>query len=481
MHTATATPLHRDLSTAEDAPFLRYRYPMGAMRPLFADPLGFIMHAAQTHGDVVRFRLGPITAFLLRHPDAVKRVLVDNNHNYDKQTRGYDKLRELLGQGLLTSEGELWRRQRRIAQPAFHKKRIAEFGDTMVTHTVDMLDRWDAHALLGRTIDMAHEMSGLTLRIVAKTLLNAEVGGVTEAVSEAVDVVNHFANRALHTIWMPPMSVPLPIFSKVKAAARKLDEIVVGIIEERRRTGEDPGDLLSMLMAARDEDTGEGMTDAQLRDEVMTMFLAGHETTATALAWTFHALSLHPTVERRLRAELDTVLAGRRPTVADLPRLPYLDQVVKESMRLNPPVWMMDRRAVDDDVIGGYRIPKHSLVLVSPFVTHRDPDLWPNPEGFDPERFAPAHDGDRPRYAYFPFGGGPRQCIGNGFAGMELRLIVATVVQRFRPWLVPGQTIEREPLITMRPKPGVEMGLDRAPAPVRSQISMEPTGGPVVH
>ena len=451
-------------SVARRAPVAKFRYPLGALRPLTADPLEFLLDVSREHGDVVEFRLAHIPTFLLRHPDAVKRILVDNNHNYNKQTHGYKKLRELLGNGLLTSEGDFWRRQRRIAQPAFHRKKIAEFGTTMVEHTQAMLDTWEEHAALGRTVEILHEMSKLTLRVVAQTLLDTEVDGVTQEVAEAVDIVNHFANKAVGNPLMLPISFPLPAFSKVRAAATRLDDIVVGIIEARRREGRDHGDLLSMLMAARDDD-GSGMTDAQLRDEVMTMFLAGHETTATALSWTFYLLSTHPTVERTLRAELDTVLGGRPPTMQDLAELPYLDCVCKESLRLNPPAWLIDRMVADDDVIEGYEIPRGAMVLISPFLTHRHPALWPNPEGFDPERFTPEAVAARPKYAYFPFGGGPRQCIGNGFAMMELRLIVATVLQRIRPWVVPGQDIAREPLITMRPRGGIEMGLTRVPVP----------------
>jgi cytochrome P450 len=455
-------------SSGATAPTARYRYIMGALRPLVADPLAFITEAAREHGDVVQFRLGNINTFLLRHPDAVKHVLVDNNHNFNKQTHGYKRLRELLGNGLLTSEGEFWRRQRRIAQPGFHRKRIAGFGETMVEHTLDMLAQWDDRARLGQTVDILHEMSKLTLRIVAKTLLDSEVGHVTDAVAEAVEVVNEFANKAVSNVLMPPMSFPLPVLNRVRKAAQRLDEIVIGLIEERRADGTDHGDLLSMLMGARDDD-GSGMTDVQLRDEVMTMFLAGHETTATALSWTFYLLSTHPGVTRRLEAELQEALGGRPPTVEDLAQLPYLDQVVQESLRLNPPAWLIDRMVVDDDVIGGFRVPAGSMVLMSPFLTHRHPEMWPNPEGFDPDRFAPEAVAARPRYAYFPFGGGPRQCIGNGFASMELRLIVATILQRARPWVMPGQDVQRQPLITMRPKGGIEMGITlvRPPATVR--------------
>jgi len=439
-----------------EPPRFTSRHPFGVFPQLRADPLAFLTAAARRHGDVVGFRIGPLRSVLLRHPDAIKHVLVDNNPNYDKHTRGYDVLREFLGNGLLTAEGDLWRRQRRIAQPAFHRRRIEGFADAMLADTLDMLRRWDDLAGLGRTVDMAHEMMALTLRIVGRTLLSTDVQDAADEVGHAVTVLHDWADARLDSLL--PLELPTPRTLRARAASRRLDRIIGDLIT-RRRGGEHAEDLLGMLMEAKDAETGESMTDRQLRDEVTTMFLAGHETTANALAWTFYLLSTHPEVERRLRAELDAALAGVTPVLADLPRLPYLLQVVKESMRLYPPAWILDRRAKDEDSILGYRVRKNTLVLCSPYVTHRHPELWPNPEGFDPERFTAAAEATRPRYAYFPFGGGPRQCIGIAFAMMEAQLILATVLQRYRPWLIPGQSISAEPLITLRPRAGLHMGL----------------------
>ncbi len=458
MQVPSATPVV-PASPNRTAPRLPGRHPLGAWSPLRADPLRFLTETAERHGDVVGFRIGPVRAMLLRHPDAIKHVLVDNNHNYDKQTRAYDVLRQFLGNGLLTSEGDFWRRQRRIAQPAFHRKRIASFAQTMVCDTLDMLARWDDDAGLGRSIDMAHEMMALTLRIVGKTLLSTDVHDAADQVGGAVTVLNEWADRALDSLL--PIGFPTPSTLRAKDAARTLDRII-GEIIARRRAGEQAEDLLGMLMETRDAETGEAMTDRQLRDEVMTIFLAGHETTANSLAWTFYLLSTHPDVERRVRAELEAVLGGRPPQLDDLAAMPYLQQVIKESMRLYPPAWIVDRNTIADDEIMGYRVPAGTMLLMSPWVTHRHPALWPNPEGFDPERFTAAAEAARPRYAYFPFGGGPRQCIGNGFATMEAGLILATVLQRFRPWLVPGHPVVPEPLITLRPRGGLPMGLRRA-------------------
>jgi cytochrome P450 len=461
LDTATAT-VAPSLAVPRDPPRVAFRHPLGALPKLRENPLRFLTDLAHRHGDVVEFRVGPYRCVFLRHPDAVKHVLVDNNHNYDKQTRGYDVLRAFLGNGLLTSEGDFWRRQRRIAQPAFHRKRIAGFASTIVDDTQEMLDRWDHTAGLGHTLDVAHEMMTLTLRIVATTLFTTDVKRVSEEVGNAVTVLNEWADKTLDSLW--PIGFPTPGNLRARGFAKRLDVIIADIIARRRRGEQgDAQDLLAMLMEAKDADTGEGMTDRQLRDEVMTIFLAGHETTANALAWTFYLLSTHPHVERRVREELDRVLGDRPPALEDLGQLRYLKQVLEESMRLYPPAWTIDRHTIDDDIVMGYRIRKDSLLLVSPFVTHRHPAFWPNPEGFDPERFAPELEEARPRYAYFPFGGGPRMCIGSNFAMMEAQLITASVLQRFRPWLVPGHPVELQPLITLRPRYGLEMGL----APMR--------------
>ena len=451
MNTATAT------ARAVAAPRLRSLNPMGQLRHVRDEPLRFLTKIVREHGDTVQFRVGPYNLMMFAHPDAVKHVLVNNSANYDKHTPGYDMLAGLLGKGLLTSEGDFWRRQRRIAQPAFHRRRIAGFADTMLAYTEQMLDAWEDAAALGRTIDLAAEMSALTLRIVAKTLLGTEMGPVADQVAEAVTAINVFVDKA--TTGFLARVLPTPEHLRAREAIRTLDRIVFDLIAQRRATQSSRDDLLTMFMEARDEETGEGMNDRQLRDEVLTMFLAGHETTSNALAWTFYLLSTHPGIRRRLCAELEAVTGGRAPTLEELPRLEYLGQVIKESMRLYPPAWTLERRAREADEIGGYRVPAGTIVLLSAWVTHRHPRYWPNPEGFDPDRFTPEAEKARPRYAYLPFGGGPRQCIGNNFAIMESQLIVATVLSRFSPWLVPGHPVVPEPLITLRPRHGLQMGL----------------------
>ena len=423
------------------------------MREYAQDPLGFLSGSAQEHGDVVRLRFMGQTFYLLSHPDLIEYVLVENNRNFTK-TRILRRNRRLLGEGLLTSEGGFWRRQRRLAQPAFHRKRVAAYGEVMVAFTERSLDGWRD----GETIDLHEEMMRLTLEIVAKCLFDADVGSEARDVGSAMKVAleDFSSQRSLIRI---PKSIPTPHNLRFERAARRLEGIVRTIIEERRKSGdEDRGDLLSMLMLAEDE-SGERMTDKQLRDEVMTLFLAGHETTANALTWTLWLLSLNPEVEAKLATELGRVLGGRAPTVADLSNLPYVERVIKESMRLYPPAWVMGREAIGECEVGGYRMPAGTTALISQWVVHRDPRYHHDPQRFDPDRWTAEYEEALPRFAYFPFGGGPRQCIGAGFAMTEARLILATVAQRFTMALAPGQRVEPYPSVTLRPKEGIRMPL----------------------
>ncbi len=424
------------------------------LREYAQDPLGFLSGCAREHGDVVRLRFMGQTFYLLSHPDLIEYVLVENNRNFTK-TRILRRNRRLLGEGLLTSEGGFWRRQRRLAQPAFHRKRVAAYGEVMVAFTERSLDGWRD----GETIDLHEEMMRLTLEIVAKCLFDADVGSEAKDVGSAMKVAleDFSSQRSLIRI---PKSIPTPHNLRFERAARRLEGIVRTIIEERRKKSgeEDRGDLLSLLMLAEDE-SGERMTDKQLRDEVMTLFLAGHETTANALTWTFWLLSLNPEVEAKLATELGRVLGSRAPTVADLSNLPYVERVIKESMRLYPPAWVMGREAIGECEVGSYRMPAGTTALISQWVVHRDPRYHHDPQRFDPDRWTAEYEEALPRFAYFPFGGGPRQCIGAGFAMTEARLILATVAQRFTMELAPGQRVEPYPSVTLRPKKGIRMTL----------------------
>jgi cytochrome P450 len=432
----------------------------GVFRAFRADPLGMLTRTTQRHGDLVQFRFGPLRVYCAVRPEYVQHVLVDNHRSYSKRTRGYDALRLLLGNGLVTSEGDFWKRQRRISQPAFHRQRIAGFADAMAQLTQDTVERWRelAAAEPGKPVDVAREMTDLTLRIVSRTLLSAPVDDANAEIGSSVDRMNAYARDMMTNPFMIPAWVPTPRNREFARLAGRLDELVYGIIADRRATGHDPGDLLSMLMAAEDAETGERMTDEQLRDEVMTIFLAGHETTANALAWTLLLLSEHPDVRRRMQAEIDAVVGDRLPTFADFESLSYTRCVVQESMRLYPPAWSIGRRCEVEDVIDGYVVRADSLLILTPWVTHRQPALWPNPEGFDPERFGP-NAPKRHRYAYFPFGGGPRQCIGNTFALMEAVLVLATLVGQVDADLVSGRRPTPDAFITLQPHGGLPMYL----------------------
>lgn len=438
-------------------------YPfVGNFPAMRADPLAFLLKATLEHGDLVRLSFGPKTAHLITLPEHIKYVLQDNPKGFSKDTRGFITLRRFLGMGLLTADGETWLRQRRIAQPAFHRQKIAALGASMVRAAESAAEAWRPHVRSGRRIDVASEMMKLTLRIAGETLLSTDVALEAEDIGRALTVMLHEARRRILSSFALPPSIPTPRNKAVKQAMATLDGLVYRMIRERRRAGGGPEDLLTLLLNARDADSGEGMTDKQLRDEVLTIFVAGHETTANALAWTFYLLSKFPAAARTIRAELAEVLGGRSPSVDDLPRLKYTSMVVDEAMRLYPPAWMFTRAARQDLEIGGYFIPKDSYLFLSPYVVHRKASLWEDPEGFDPERFAPTRAASIPRFAYFPFGGGPRQCIGNAFALMETALLLAVFLPRYRLDLVPGHPVEPQPLVTLRPKHGVLMTVHAA-------------------
>jgi cytochrome P450 len=385
-------------------------------------------------------------------PAGAKHVLQDNADNYGRKTRSVEALKETLGNGLLTTTGPSWWRNRRLAQPSFHKQRLAGFAGTMAAASVEFVDEL-ARAGGGAAFDVVPMFTRLTLRILGRCLFERDLTDEADAVGRALSVVLHHTIEKLAALFPLPGIVPTPKNLRFRAALRALDRVVLSLIAERRRDAADRGDLLSMLLAARDEETGDGLTDQQLRDEVMTLLLAGHETTAMTLAWTFYLLSLHPGVRRTLETEVDA--APPDVGVEALGRLRYTRMVLDEALRLYPPAWVVTRSADGDDEIGGFTIPAGSRVLVSPYVTQHDPKLWDDPEGFDPERFAPEASEGRPRYAYFPFGGGPHLCIGAGFATMEATIVLATVARRLRLDLEPGRAVAIDPLVTLRPKPGI--------------------------
>lgn len=440
-----------------EAPGPRGFWPGGQMFAFRRDPLGFLARLARDYGDVSQFRVGPVRMFFLNHPDLIRDVLVTHHERFHKG-RALQRARRLLGDGLLTSEGEHHRRQRRLAQPAFHRARVNSYADVMTGYAARLSARWRDQG----TIDVSDEMMRLTLAIVGKTLFDTDVESEADDVGEALTEVMELFGYLMIPYMELFERLPLPQTRRFQRARSRLDSVIYRIISERRRAGSDRGDLLSMLLLAVDEEGDRtGMTNEQLRDEVMTIFLAGHETTANALTWAWFLLSEHPEVEAKLHAELDEVLdAGRLPTAEDLPRLRYTEMVVAETMRLYPPAWAIGRRAVAQHEAGGHLIPEGSMVLMSQYVMHRDRRYFPDPERFDPERFTPEAKAARPPFAYFPFGGGVRRCIGEGFAWMEATLLLAALARRWRMKLVEGRAVEVAPRITLRPgRGGVPMRL----------------------
>ncbi len=420
------------------------------------DPLSALQQIKQQYGDVVHFQMGKQHAYVLSHPDDIRDVLVVHHQDMHKPQQ---QRQPLVGNGLLRSDGEFHRRQRRLMQPAFHRQRIAGYGQTMIDYTQRVSTRWQD----GMQCDMAEEMMALTLAIAGQTMFGADVEGDAQTVRQALTTVMEL-NAVGRAGPLDALLEQLPLSrNKRRSEARtQLDTVVYRIIEERRASGEDRGDLLSMLLMARDvEGDGSGMTDEQLRDEVMTLFIAGHETTANALAWTWYLLAQHPEVEEKLLRECTDVLAGRVPTVEVVPNLHYMEMVLSEVMRLYPPAWTIARKVIKDYHVREYTIPEDALIVMSQYVVHHDERWYPDPFRFDPERWTPEARANRPKYAYFPFGGGPRLCIGEPFAWMEASLVLATLLPTWQAQLRPGSQVGTEPLITLRPKGGVPMTLHK--------------------
>jgi cytochrome P450 len=429
----------------------------GHLRDFSADRLGFLEACVRDHGDVVALRFAHRRLVVVNHPDLVEEVLVTRNRQFIKHF-ALRMAKSTLGEGLLTSEGDFWRRQRRLSQPAFHRERVAAHARVMVDLTARMLDGWAD----GQALDVQEAMMRLTLEIVAKCLFDADVTGDSADASAAMETVLHCFTARVGRLLPLPAFVPTPGNLRLRRAMRRLYGIVYRMIAERRASGQNRGDLLSMLLEATDDiaDGGAGMTDRQLRDEAMTLFMAGHETTANTLAWVWFLLDRNPQAEAALHAELDTVLAGRAPTFEDLPKLPYAERVVTEALRLYPTVWLLGREATEPTEVGGYPIGKGTTVYMSQWVIHRDPRFFDDPLAFRPERWADDLARKLPRYAYFPFGGGPRICIGNAFALMESTLLLATIAARFRVRLVKETPVVPLPTMTLRPVGGIAVTLE---------------------
>ncbi len=432
---------------------LKQNFLFGKAFEFRSNPIDFLEKTAQDYPSIARFRFAHLPMVLLTEPDTVKHILQTNNKNYAKGIE-YEHLKPVLGEGLLTSEGDFWLRQRRLSQPAFHKEKISHFTAKMVHFTNEMVQNWKTKKGF---FDIHSEMMHLALQIVSSTLLSYELKTEVHEVENALEIAINESYHRIQALINYPLWLPVPRNLKYAKSRESLDKVVNSIIEERRNSKKEYHDLLDMLMNVRDLDTGEGMSDKQLRDEVMTIFLAGHETTANALTWAFYLLSENPEVEKKFFEEIDGVLGNRLPTFDDLKNLTYITEIIHESLRLYPPAWIIGRTALADDEIKGYEINKGDNIMVSPYQMHRSHLYWENPDKFIPERFSAEKMKEMHKFVYFPFGGGPRFCIGNNFALLEMQIILAMVGQQFKLKHRTGHQVELDPVITLRPKNGMPM------------------------
>lgn len=427
--------------------------------------LGFYQQAMQNYGDVVRLRLLWVNTYAVTHPDAIRYILQEHNRNYRRNRLINDLIKRYLGKGLFTLDGESWLSRRRLMQPGFHRQRLQGLGQLMTAASEAMLAEWEQQPA-DAPLAIHEEMMKVTLRIAGQALFSIDLLGDAKKVGDAFVETTGYTSQRMHTPFLPPRFLPTQQNRRFNLATKTLDETIYGMIRKRRSAASEhmhakSVDLLSMLMAARDAETGETMTDEQLRHEIALLIFAGHDTTANALSWAFYLLSQHPAEEAKLHAEVDSILQGRTPTIDDLPNLPYTRMVIEESLRLYPPAWTIGRQSVASDVVGGYTIPAKANLIVPIYVIHRDPRWWPDPERFDPERFTPEQSANRHKFAYLPFGGGPRVCIGSNFAMMEAELVLATVAQRYRLRLVAGHNVEPKPVVMLCPSDGLPMVAER--------------------
>ena len=434
---------------------------VGNLVELFRNPLNFYQKVAHDHGDIVYFKLGTLKTYFLNNPQYIQEVLVTQSGNVVKSP-AWRRGKEVLGEGLLTSEGEYHRRQRRLAQPAFHRERLVSYASVMTSATIETQKEWQDSSI----IDLTSEMYSLTLSIAARTLFGSEVTSESNEISDALTIIRDKWYRTLLLPMIPFYSflrkLPIPTLIEFNQARDRLDATVYRLINERRNNPEDRHDLLSMLLLAQDDEgNGQGMTDVQVRDEVMTIFLAGHETTASSLIWTWYLLSQHPEVEEKLHSELASVLAGRFPTFEDVARLTYTRMIFAETLRLYPPIWLLTRQAIKDCKVDSYVITAGSLIHMCPFLVQRDPRHFPDPLSFNPDRWESTDADKRHKFAYFPFGGGARICIGEQFAWIEAILVIATIAQQWRLHFIPEQQVEPQPLVTLRPKEKILMKAER--------------------
>jgi len=433
------------------------------IREFRADMLGLYRQVAQEYGDVIRLRFLWVNTYAVNHPELIKHVLQENNRNYRRNIYINRLVTMFFGEGLFTLDGESWLSRRRLMQPAFHRHRLTALGRLMTDAAEALLAEWRNHDQR-QPLAIDEEMMKLTLRVAGKALFSVDLLGASSELGDAFTEVSEYANYRMQNPLPPPLFVPTARNRRFQQALATLDQTIYAIIAQRRKAHaagntEDSGDLLDMLMAARDEETGEGMTDKELRNEITLLMFAGHDTTANTLTWAFYLLSQYPEAEATLHAEVTRQLAGRTPTVDDLPKLPYTKMVIEETLRLYPPAWGVGRQSIEADNVGGYKIPANASLTLPIYVIHRDPRWWDDPDHFDPARFAPDRSTDRHKFAYLPFGAGPRQCIGNNFAMMEAQLILATLAQHYRLSLIPDHRVEPDPVFVLRTSDGLPMTL----------------------
>ena len=424
----------------------------GNMKDFNNDSLAFIEKLAKL-GDTSFIKFGPFPGYMFNHPDTVREVLVTKNDSLHKPTVTKQAVKDISGENLFSSDGDYWKTQRKLIQPAFHTQRIREYADIMVDYAHMMVNRWQDD----ETYDIYHEMTDVTMNIVVKTLFDVDITTDTSELGSAMNTIFHIADNRLKRIVQIPMWIPTAENRELSNATDIIQSRLDKIIQERRESGEDKGDLLSMLLMAQDEDTGLGMTDKQVYHEVIALFAAGHETTANTITWTLLLLAQNPDIKQKLQTEIDTVIGNRRATMDDLRQLSYTEMVVKESMRIYPTAWAMTRQAIEPVEIGGHQLPKNALVMVSPWTIHRDERWWDHPEEFRPERFSPENEDTIVKYSYIPFGGGPRICIGNAFAMMEAKLVLATILQHTNLELNVDTPVKPDRVFTLRPKGGLKM------------------------
>ena len=430
------------------------KFPLNNLINFRRDSIRFLTKMAQEYGDITHFKMGPLRVVLLNHPDYIKEVLSTQHTNFIKG-RPLEMIKELLGDGLLTSEGDFHKRNSRVIQPAFHRNMMNDYATPMTDYATRLVNSWQD----GMKVDMMEEMVRMSTGIAAKTMFNVDLDKEALEINKALDDVMKLFGRITLPLAEYLLKLPLPGTIRFFKAKAKLDKTIYSIIDERRRNPLNNGDLLSLLLQSQAEEGG--MSDQQIRDEALTLFLTAFDTTSLALTWTWYLLAQHPEIEAKLHEELDQVLGGRMPTMEDYPQLKYTRMVVGESMRLYPPIYIISRQAIDDFSVGDYIVPAGTIVLVSPYLIHRDARFHPEPEQFNPEAWNERSGGQQSRYEYFPFSVGPRSCIGQHYAWLEGVLVLASIAQSWRIKMVPDYKVEIAQLLNLRPKNGMMMQVNR--------------------